>query len=88
MKNTPDGDGTLLDHVALLYGAGMSDSNKHSPKNIPLLLVGGGIREKMGRHLVYEKGTPSANLLLSLINKFVEAPVAEFGGSTGVLSLT
>ena len=88
MKNTPDGDGTLLDHVALMYGAGMSDSNQHSPRNIPLVLVGGGWRERMGRHIVFEPGTPNANLLLTAVNKFSEVPQEKFGSSTGSASLS
>ena len=28
---TPDGDGTLLDHMTMMYGAGMADSNSHGP---------------------------------------------------------
>ena len=42
LQATPDGDGSLLDHSTLLYGAGMSDSNPHSPDNLPILLAGGG----------------------------------------------
>jgi hypothetical protein len=41
MKNTPDGDGSLLDHSAIIYGAGMSEGNGHVPLNLPILLVGG-----------------------------------------------
>ena len=42
LRSTADGDGSLLDHVTLIYGAGMSDSNAHDPHNLPILLVGGG----------------------------------------------
>ena len=42
LRTTPDGDGSLLDHMILVYGAGMSDSNAHSPYNLPILLLGGG----------------------------------------------
>ena len=42
LRATPDGDGTLLDHVTVLYGGGLSDSNRHSSENLPILLAGGG----------------------------------------------
>ena len=54
LRATPDGDGTLLDHMTILYGSGISNSNRHSGDNLPLLLVGGGAgRLKGGRHLKY-----------------------------------
>src|SRR5215212_8355030 len=40
LQATPDGDGSLLDHLTLMYGAGMSDSNAHDPGNLPVLLLG------------------------------------------------
>jgi len=69
LRSTRDGDGSLLDHSMILYGAGMSDSNRHDPKNLPLLLLGGGCGQlKGGRHLRYED-TPVANLHLTLLDK-------------------
>ena len=42
LGSTPDGDGTLLDHSMIVYGAGMADSNSHASQNLPILLAGGG----------------------------------------------
>ena len=42
LQSTPDGDGTLLDHSVILWGSGMSDSNTHSPLDVPYLMVGKG----------------------------------------------
>ncbi|HYR82740.1 MAG TPA: hypothetical protein VE422_01525, partial [Terriglobia bacterium] len=42
MRSTSDGDGKLLDHATLIYGTGMGECNAHDPRNIPLLLAGGG----------------------------------------------
>ena len=42
MRDTPDGDGTLLDHSMLVYGAGMGDGDQHTPLDLPVVLVGGG----------------------------------------------
>ena len=36
LKATPDGDGTLLDHSAILYGGALSDGNAHSNMDLPL----------------------------------------------------
>ena len=42
LKSTPDGDGSLLDHSAIVWGSGMSDSNSHSPLDVPFLMAGRG----------------------------------------------
>jgi len=83
LRATPDGDGTLLDHVTILYGSGISNSTKHSGDNLPLLLAGGGV--KGGRHLQYSDKPSIANLLLTLMDK-MGVPVERLGGSTGMLS--
>ena len=82
----PDGDGSLLDHMVILYGAGMGDSNLHAPGNLPVLIAGGaGGRIKSGRHVKYETGTPVANLHLSLLDMFGVPTVERMGDSTGRL---
>jgi hypothetical protein len=80
---TPDGDGSLLDHIIMIYGAGMSDSNTHDPLNLPILLVGGGCGQlKGGRHIQYAKDTPLANLHVTLLDK-LDVHVERIGDSTG-----
>lgn len=70
LRATPDGDGTLLDHITMIYGAGIADSNSHSPINIPIVLAGGGAGGlKGGRHIRF-KGMPLANLHLTLLDQF------------------
>jgi hypothetical protein len=86
LRNTKDGDGSLLDNILLIYGAGMSDSNLHSPINVPVMLVGGSNQQiKGGRHLKYN-GDCSANLLVSVMDK-LGLPVARVGASTGKLDI-
>jgi hypothetical protein len=85
LQATPDGDGTLLDHVTLMYGTGMGDCNAHDPRSIPLLLAGGGAGHlKGGRHIRYPKETPLANLHLTLLDKF-GVKLDRIGDSTGRL---
>ena len=75
LRSTPDGDGTLLDHVTLMYGAGMGDSNAHSRATFRSLLAGGGAGQlKGGRHIRYPKETPLANLHLTLLDKLGVPP--------------
>jgi hypothetical protein len=70
LRATPDGDGTLLDHVTMMYGAGMADSNSHSPIDLPILLAGGGAGNlKGGRHIRF-KDEALANLHLTLLEQF------------------
>jgi hypothetical protein len=87
LRATPDGDGSLLDHMTILYGSGISNSTRHSGDNLPLLLVGGGAgRLTGGRHLKYSGQPTMANLLLALLDK-LGVPVERLGGSTGKLRL-
>jgi len=82
LRATPDGDGTLLDHATMMYGAGMADSNSHSPIDIPLILAGGGAGSlKGGRHIRF-RNTPLANLHLTLLDQF-EVHCDQIGDSTG-----
>jgi hypothetical protein len=87
MRSTPDGDGTLLDHATLVYGTGMGECNAHDPRNIPLILAGGGAGTfKGGRHIRYPKETPLANLHLTLLDKF-GVKWDRIGDSTGRLEI-
>ncbi len=84
---TPDADGSLLDNMLLLYGAGMSDSNRHSNAGLPLVLLGGGAGTlKGGRHIRYRSGTPINNLHLTMLDK-MGVPVDNLGYSTDQLDL-
>lgn len=87
LKATPDGDGSLLDHITILYGAGLSNSNAHSGENLPLMLVGGGAGKlKGGRHIKYTNRPSQANLLMTIMDK-MDYPVEKVGGSTGKLPI-
>jgi hypothetical protein len=85
LQSTPDGEGSLLDSLTMIYGSGMSDSNLHNPQRLPILLVGGGAGQiKGGRHLRYPDATPLTNLYLTVLTK-LRIPVERFGDSTGQL---
>ena len=87
LQSAQDGDGTLLDSTVVLYGSGMSDGNTHNNYSVPVVVVGGRENGLAGnRHLVYPKGTPLANLSLSLLDKF-GVHIDTFGDSTGQLEL-
>ncbi len=85
MKSVKEGDGNLLDHSMLLYGSAISDANRHSHHDLPILLAGqGGGTLQTGRHLQYKKETPMNNLFLSMLDR-MDAGVDQFGDSTGRL---
>jgi len=83
LRDTPDGDGSLLDHVILLFGAGISNSDRHTHGPLPTFLAGGGAGTlKGGRHIVYPEHTPLTNLQLTLLNK-LGVPTEKLGDSNG-----
>jgi hypothetical protein len=87
LKNTPDGDGSLLDHSVILWGSGMSESDLHYRIDVPTLLVGRGAGLYKGnRHQVAAKETPIGNFLVDIAQKF-GAEVDKFGRSTGRLEV-
>ena len=82
LRATPDGDGTLLDHMTLIYGAGIADSNTHAPVNIPFILAGGGAGYLKGGRHTHFKDMPLANLHLTLLDQ-LGAHIDKIGDSTG-----
>jgi hypothetical protein len=82
----PEGDGSVLDHSIILFGANMSNSDKHNNDPLPSAVFGrGGGTIKGGQHLAYPQDTPHANLLLTLLQR-AGVPEEKFGDSTGVLA--
>ena len=86
LQSTPDGDGTLLDHIMLVYGSGLADGNRHEHHNLPTLLAGRGCGavQPGGRHVRYADETPMANLFTAMLDKMGVTAEA-MGDSTGKL---
>jgi len=86
LRNIPDGDGTLLDHSMMVYGAGMGDGDHHTPYDLPVVLSGGGCGQVAGgRHLRYPLNTPFMNLGVSILQK-VGVEVKSLSDATGPLT--
>jgi hypothetical protein len=87
LRETPDGDGSLLEHSVVLYGSGMSNSNQHDHEPLPIVLAGAASGTLAGgRHIRAGQGVPMANLLVGVLNKLgVEAET--FGDSNGVVEI-
>ena len=87
LRNTVDGDGTLLDHSLMLYGSPMSDSNAHDHYPLPVTLIGGAAGRFTGnRHIVAAERTPMANLFMSIAAK-EGIELDSLGDSTGLLEV-
>jgi hypothetical protein len=81
-----EGEHSLLDQSMILFGAGMRDGNAHDPRNLPIVLAGkAGGTLATGRHLIYDKGTPLANLYQGMLQR-MGTPVERFSDSTGELA--
>ncbi len=87
LRNTPDGDGSLLDHSLVVYGSPMGDSNVHGHKRVPLFLAGRACGQIKGNlHLATQPGTPLANAWLTVLER-LGVHSDKFGDSTGVLAI-
>src|SRR5215510_4978727 len=87
LKETPDGDGNLLDRAVIYFGSGMSNGNAHDRNTPPAALIGGANgRLKGNRHISVENKEPTANLLLAMAD-LANVELEQIGHSTGRLSL-
>ncbi len=83
LRTTKDGDGSLLDHSVVLYGAGLSDANMHRHDDLPVLLAGGGGGKiKGGRHIRFAENTPMPRLYGTLLDT-IGMPVDAMSTNTG-----
>jgi len=88
LKNTPDGDASLLDRTMVVYGSPMGNSNIHNHKRCPLFLAGHANGHLKGnQHVITEDRTPMANVMLTLLHKLGRDDLESFGDSTGTLSI-
>ena len=87
LKNTPDGDGNLLDHSLVLYGSPMGDSNVHGHKRVPFVLAGHASGRVQGNmHVRAPDDTPQANALLTVLHS-LGVNAESIGDSTGTFSI-
>ena len=85
MNAIKEGDGTLLDNCMIVYGSGLSNGNRHTHYDLPILMAGrGGNTIKTGRHLVFPRNTPMNDLFLSMLDR-VGAKYDSIGDSKGRL---
>jgi len=85
LKSIKEGDSNILDNSMIVYGAGLSDGNRHAHEDLPTLLAGrGGNFFKPGRRLVMRKETPMCNLFVSMMER-MGMKMEYFGDSTGRL---
>ena len=86
LKSIKEGDKTLLDNSMVLFTSDLRDGNRHSPRNLPIILAGkGGGKIKTGQNLIFEKETPLANLYMTMLDT-MNIEEKSFGDSTGSLS--
>ena len=85
LKAIKEGDATMLDNSMIVYGAGLSDGNRHTHEDLPTLIAGrGGKSLKTGQRVVHRRETPLANLFLTMMDR-MGVRVENFGDATGRL---
>ena len=87
LQSVEEGDGTLLDKTAIVYGSPMADGNLHNHRRCPLIFLGGGNGALEGNlHVRAPAGTPMANAFVTLLQDLGH-DLESFGDSTGTLPL-
>ena len=87
LKETPDGDGSMLDNSVVIYGSPMGNPNQHNHKRVPFLVAGhAGGAITGGVHLKAKNGTPLSNVMLSLLHTLGHDDLQSFGDSEGTFS--
>ncbi|HWZ31421.1 MAG TPA: DUF1552 domain-containing protein [Bryobacteraceae bacterium] len=87
LKNTPDGDGSLLDHSLVMYGSPMGDGSVHNHKHVPVFLAGHASGKVKGNmHVRAAENTPMANVMLTMLHR-LGVNVETFGDSTGEVAI-
>jgi Protein of unknown function (DUF1552) len=85
LDQTRESDGSLLDHSMVLYGSGISDGNRHSHGDLPIVLAGGASGQiSTGRFIQCSEERPMGNLFLSMLD-CLGTPVDSIGDSRGRL---
>ena len=87
LSSTPDGDGSLLDHMMIVYGSGTADGNRHTHHDLPVVVAGSGaghLKHLAGHHIRFPEETPLNNLFLNLMEK-AGVHAEKFGDATGYL---
>jgi hypothetical protein len=86
LAETPQAEGSLLDHTHLIYGSCLGNANSHSTRNLPILLAGG--RYRHGRHLEFDEdqNTPLANLFVTILQR-MGCEADRFASSSGTMDL-
>lgn len=86
LKNIPDGDGNVLDHVLIYKGSNMGNSHRHAHEKVPTILVGGiDGNFKGNRHIAFpDNQQRCSNMLLSILGLY-GMEQDSLGDSTGHL---
>ena len=85
LRSLKEGDGKLLDNLMIVYGAGLSDGNRHLHEDLPTLVAGhGGGLIKGGKRVVFRRETPMCNLFLTMMDR-MGVRMEHFGDATGKL---
>ena len=88
LKETPDGDGTMLDNSLVIYGSPMGNPNQHNHRRVPFLVAGhAGGRIKGGTHIRAKDRTPLSNVMLTLLHALGHDDLRSFGDSEGPFQL-
>jgi hypothetical protein len=86
LKDTKDGNGSMLDHSMIVYGGGLCDGNRHNHDHLPVILAGRGSGTlNPGQHVVLPEETPMTNLYMAMLDR-LGVHAERVGDSTGEIT--
>ena len=85
LRATKEDGESLLDRTMVFFSSNLGDAGKHSVKNMPVLLAGGGFRH--GQHLAFDENNhpPLCNLYVSMLQRMGIA-ADKFGSGNATLT--
>lgn len=88
LKKTTTPNGNLLDETMVFFGSCLGDASRHSNRDLPIILAGGGF--KHGSHVNGKqrngRQTPLNNLYTTMLQRF-GVEIDRFNNATGTISL-
>ena len=88
LKNAKTASGNLLDETMVFFGSCLGDASRHSNRDLPIILAGGGFKHGSHMNAMQRSGqqTPLNNLFTTMLQRF-GVEIDRFNNATATVEL-